>query len=230
MKEGQRPDGGWSKDDGPSDLATSYRVMRAFFMLKEAPDLDALRKFIAGCRQSDGGYSSTPDGAADPSGTLLRHHHPAMGPALAGEPPSSRPPASSPSSTARTSTAGRGTRSSGRPATGCSSAPRPASSTTTSSRPAESYGDFILKLTFRLVGGEGNSGVQFRSVRVPGHEMSGYQADIGQDYWGCLYDESRRNRVLVQASPKALEALNKTGGTSTSSGPWATTSRSRSTA
>ena len=41
--------------------------------------------------------------------------------------------------------------------------------------------------------------------------MSGYQADIGEGYWGCLYDESRRNRVLVQASPKALEALNKTG-------------------
>jgi pimeloyl-ACP methyl ester carboxylesterase len=41
--------------------------------------------------------------------------------------------------------------------------------------------------------------------------MSGYQADIGQNYWGCLYDESRRNKVLVQADAKALEALNKTG-------------------
>ena len=41
--------------------------------------------------------------------------------------------------------------------------------------------------------------------------MAGYQADIGQDYWGCLYDESRRNRVLVQASHRALETLNKTG-------------------
>jgi poly(3-hydroxybutyrate) depolymerase len=73
------------------------------------------------------------------------------------------------------------------------------------------YTDFTLKLTFRLKGGEGNSGVQFRSVRVPGHEMSGYQADIGQNYWGCLYDESRRNKVLAPASEKALEALNKTG-------------------
>src|SRR5438309_647590 len=38
MKTGQRPDGGWSKGDGPSDLETSYRVMRAFFMLKAKPD------------------------------------------------------------------------------------------------------------------------------------------------------------------------------------------------
>ena len=27
--------------------------------------------------------------------------------------------------------------------------------------------------------------------------MSGYQADVGQDYWGALYDESRRKRVLA---------------------------------
>jgi 3-keto-disaccharide hydrolase len=74
----------------------------------------------------------------------------------------------------------------------------------------KSYGDFILKLAFRLINGEGNSGVQFRSVRVPGHEMSGYQADIGQGYWGSLYDESRRNRVLKAASDRALETLHKT--------------------
>jgi dienelactone hydrolase len=74
-----------------------------------------------------------------------------------------------------------------------------------------SWENFVLKLTFKLVGGSGNSGVQFRSVRVPGHEMSGYQADLGENYWGCLYDESRRNRVLVQASPAALKSLRKDG-------------------
>ena len=87
MKEGQRPDGGWSKDDGPSDLGTSYRVMRAFYMLKEAPDLAALRKFIAGCRQSDGGYSATPDGAADPSGCYYATIILGWARTLAGEPP-----------------------------------------------------------------------------------------------------------------------------------------------
>ena len=30
--------------------------------------------------------------------------------------------------------------------------------------------------------------------------MIGFQADIGQDYWGALYDESRRKKVL--AGPK----------------------------
>jgi hypothetical protein len=30
--------------------------------------------------------------------------------------------------------------------------------------------------------------------------MSGYQADIGDpEWWGCLYDESRRNKVLAKS-------------------------------
>ena len=73
-----------------------------------------------------------------------------------------------------------------------------------------SYGDYNLSLYFRVVDGKGNSGVQFRSIRIPNHEMSGYQADLGDGYWGSLYDESRRNKVLVAASNEALAALNKT--------------------
>jgi len=46
--------------------------------------------------------------------------------------------------------------------------------------------------------------VQFRSKRVPNHfEVSGFQADMGQKYWGCLYDESRRRKVL--AGPDAAK-------------------------
>ena len=70
------------------------------------------------------------------------------------------------------------------------------------------YGDFILKFTFKLVNtsGEANSGMQFRSKRVPNsHEVSGYQADVGQGYWGCLYDEARRNKVLVKPPAEELE-------------------------
>jgi hypothetical protein len=65
----------------------------------------------------------------------------------------------------------------------------------------EEFEDFELRVTFRIIGDESkNSGVQFRSKRVPNStEVSGYQADIGQHYWGSLYDESRRNKVLVQA-------------------------------
>jgi hypothetical protein len=72
------------------------------------------------------------------------------------------------------------------------------------------FGDFELRLSFHLVGGKGNSGIQFRSKKIPGH-VSGYQADMGEKYWGCLYDEARRNKVLVQA-PAALETVLKKDG------------------
>ena len=79
-------------------------------------------------------------------------------------------------------------------------------------RTKRSYGDFELRVQFRLLNGAGNSGVQFRSVpaAIP-HEVSGYQADVGQQYWGCLYDESRRKRVLAQAPVEALKDLDKKG-------------------
>lgn len=63
---------------------------------------------------------------------------------------------------------------------------------------SEETGDFALRLDFRTTPGV-NSGVQFRSQRIPGsHETIGYQADLGDGYWGAIYDESRRNRVLAQ--------------------------------
>jgi hypothetical protein len=64
------------------------------------------------------------------------------------------------------------------------------------------YGDFELRLKFKLLGGpQANAGVQIRSHRIPNHhEMIGYQADMGDGWWGALYDESRRNKVL--AAPK----------------------------
>lgn len=76
----------------------------------------------------------------------------------------------------------------------------------------KSYGDFELKLKFKLIGDKksANAGVQFRTRRIPKHhEVSGYQADIGQGYWGALYDESRRNKVLAKPDAKMLENLVK---------------------
>ena len=79
-------------------------------------------------------------------------------------------------------------------------------------RTARNYRNFELRLQFRLKDGVGNSGIQFRSKPVPNsHEVEGYQADIGQQYWGCLYDESRRRKILAQAPPDALAGLDKTG-------------------
>ena len=75
------------------------------------------------------------------------------------------------------------------------------------------YGDFVLRLKFKLVGTEGfiNGGVQFRSQRLskPAHEMIGYQADLGAKYWGSLYDESRRNKVLAEADPALIARILK---------------------
>ena len=61
------------------------------------------------------------------------------------------------------------------------------------------FGDFELRFEYKIDGSKDvNAGVQFRTVRIPNHhEVIGYQADIGDAYEGCLYDESRRNRVLV---------------------------------
>ena len=74
------------------------------------------------------------------------------------------------------------------------------------------YSDFELRVAFKLLGDRkhANAGIQFRSKRVPNHhEVSGYQADIGQHYWGALYDESRRNRILAQPKPGDIEKLFK---------------------
>ncbi len=57
------------------------------------------------------------------------------------------------------------------------------------------YGDFEFRCLFRLTGdpatGMINSGIQYRSFVKDG-KMIGYQADIGDGYWGNLYDEHRR--------------------------------------
>ncbi|HXG13152.1 MAG TPA: prenyltransferase/squalene oxidase repeat-containing protein [Gemmataceae bacterium] len=62
LRAGQRADGGFGKADAKgSDLETSYRVMRAFHMLKSKPDSpERLREFVAKCRNADGGYGVAP--------------------------------------------------------------------------------------------------------------------------------------------------------------------------
>ena len=78
-----------------------------------------------------------------------------------------------------------------------------------------SYKNFRLRLEYKLVGTEGfvNGGVQFRSQRIakPANEMSGFQADIGAGYSGCLYDESRRNKTLAMADTNLVGRVEKPG-------------------
>jgi hypothetical protein len=75
----------------------------------------------------------------------------------------------------------------------------------------EDFGDFELKLAFKVVGKGANAGVQFRSRRIPDHhEVRGYQADLGEGWWGSLYDESRRNKILAAADKAVIkEVLNR---------------------
>ena len=76
----------------------------------------------------------------------------------------------------------------------------------------DEYADFELQLEFRLIGEATNAGVQLRSRRIPGHhEMIGYQADLGQKYWGALYDESRRNKVMASPDEVKLAKVLKPG-------------------
>lgn len=75
------------------------------------------------------------------------------------------------------------------------------------------YTNFILRAECKLLG-PCNGGIQIRSQRIPNHhEVSGYQADLsaGKDggYWGKLYDESRRRRMLGESEnrPQMLACL-----------------------
>ena len=76
------------------------------------------------------------------------------------------------------------------------------------------YGDFEFRCLFRLSGdpktGLINSGIQYRSV-VEGGKMVGYQADIGNGYWGDIYDEHRRGK-LVGGDLSTLKHLLKEDG------------------
>ena len=83
-------------------------------------------------------------------------------------------------------------------------------------RTTRSFTNFVLQVKFKLVGTDAggfiNGGVQIRSepAKTPPNEMVGYQCDIGEGWWGALYDESRRNKMLIKPDPKAVEkALKK---------------------
>ncbi len=71
----------------------------------------------------------------------------------------------------------------------------------------KSYANFELRLQFKLTGTtpKSNAGVQIRSERLPDHfEMIGYQADLGEKYYGALFDESRRKKILAAPEPEVI--------------------------
>ena len=64
----------------------------------------------------------------------------------------------------------------------------------------EPYADFALKFDIQLR--NGNSGMQFRSTRLPDWVVTGYQIDASEagekSAWGNLYDERGKGRGLMR--------------------------------
>jgi hypothetical protein len=72
--------------------------------------------------------------------------------------------------------------------------------------------NFELHLKCKLLGQSANGGIQIRSQRVPRHwEVSGYQADMAEQYWGNLYDESRRNKTLAGPTVETQRKIVRVG-------------------
>ena len=72
----------------------------------------------------------------------------------------------------------------------------------------KSFKNFEMKLKFKMTGAKetANAGIQFRTKRIPdSNEIMGYQADIGQHYWGSLYDEHYRSKILYKADDELLK-------------------------
>jgi len=82
----------------------------------------------------------------------------------------------------------------------------------------KSYQNFTLRMMIRMTGdpatGMINSGIQIRSQRVPNNtEASGYQCDYGDPtWWGSIYDEARRNRLIAQSDMEKLDPVLKRDG------------------
>lgn len=78
----------------------------------------------------------------------------------------------------------------------------------------ESYEDFELRFLFRVTGNHDkgliNSGVQYRSI-IEDNKIIGYQADIGKGYWGDIYDEHRRAKLVGGELSTLKYLLNEDG-------------------
>lgn len=204
IRDGQGSEGGWSEGDGPATLGAGYRVVRCLFMMKEKPDVDRLYTFIARHRNADGGYGPKPGEPSDLGSTYTATIMTWWARQLDGEPAVVETAAYRPLFNGENLDGWEGNKAVWSARDGKLVGHSEGLDHNEFLATGKSYGDFILKFTFRLRGSEqSNSGAQFRSVRIPGTEMSGYQADIGQGFWGALYDESRRNKVLMAASKEA---------------------------
>ena len=74
----------------------------------------------------------------------------------------------------------------------------------------EKFSDFILTADVKLR--NHNTGIQFRSERLPEFVIKGYQADAATDkWWGSLYGEKTGRGVIVDGWAGKGEKIVKTG-------------------
>ncbi|MCK0158288.1 DUF1080 domain-containing protein [Cellulophaga sp. F20128] len=78
----------------------------------------------------------------------------------------------------------------------------------------QQFQDFEFRFLFKLTGDHStgliNSGVQYRSIIKDNH-IIGYQADIGKGYWGDIYDEHRRGKLVSGDLSTLKHILNEDG-------------------
>lgn len=72
-------------------------------------------------------------------------------------------------------------------------------------------GDFELRAEYRFQTPEGNSGINFRSRRLPNWDIQGYQADMetGPSYTGILYECNQRG-IMTECGQKVV--IDERGG------------------
>lgn len=72
------------------------------------------------------------------------------------------------------------------------------------------YGDFEIRLEMKIR--NGNSGLQFRSTRMPDFVVHGLQADAAdKNWWGGVYDEKGKRGVMVNGWKDKAETVVKNG-------------------
>lgn len=69
------------------------------------------------------------------------------------------------------------------------------------------YADFELHADVKLIGN--NSGVCIRIAPTSFDNVPGYQVDMGEGYWGCLWDERGRGMVVNYPKEQAATLVHK---------------------
>lgn len=75
----------------------------------------------------------------------------------------------------------------------------------------KTYKDFELNVLFKLTGENPNSGVCIRIHPTSVDNAPGYQVDMGEGYWGSLWEERRGNMVQKFPVPLAHKLVKENG-------------------